>query len=385
VNSERIYLDNAATTALRPEVADAMGAVLSTGGFNPSSLHAEGRRARAVLDEARDRIAALLGAKRTEIIFTASGTEADNQALFGVAHAAPRPAHLIVSAIEHHAVLAAAERLRAEGIDVTVLPVGSDGCVDPATLADALQPHTVLVSIMYANNEIGTVQPITKLARVAHDRGILFHTDAVQAPSWLPVDARELGADLLSLSAHKFGGPKGVGLLYARSGVALVPIVHGGGQEFGRRSGTENVAGAVGMACALELAAAERAESSRRVAGLRDRLEAGIRSVIADVRVNGADAPRLANNLNVSFAGIESAALLIGLDLSGVAVSAGSACTSGVLEPSHVLAALALEPHWQTGAIRFSLGMATTSAEVDRVLAVLPGLVSELRAPAPAA
>jgi cysteine desulfurase len=229
------------------------------------------------------------------------------------------------------------------------------------------------------------VQPIHQLAAIARRRGIPFHTDAVQAPSWLPLNVAELGVDLLSLSAHKFGGPQGIGLLYARRELPLVPLVHGGGQEFGRRSGTENVIGAVGMACALELALAERLELSRRTAELRNRLEAGIRSLILDVRVNGMDSPRLANILNVSFAGVESEALLMGLDLAGVAVSAGSACTSGALQPSHVLAALGLASQWQTGAIRFSLGRTTAPAEIERVLALLPGLVAQLRASAPAA
>jgi len=384
VNFERIYLDNAATTPLRQEVADAMHAALEESGFNPSSLHAEGRKARAVLDEARDRIAATLGATRTEITFTASGTEANNLALFGMTRASAKGRHIVVSAIEHPAVLRPAAQLRDEGFEVTYLPVASDGQVAADAFEAALRPGTVLASIMYANNEIGTVQPIRHLAEIAGRHGVAIHTDAVQAPSWLPCDVRELGVDLLSLSGHKFGGPKGTGLLYARRGLALAPLVHGGGQEFGRRSGTENVVGAAGMARALELAAVGRAENIRRTAELRDQLEAGIRAGISDVHVNGTGAPRLANNLSVSFAGVESEALLVGLDLAGVAVSAGSACTSGTLEPSHVLAALGLEPRWQTGAIRFSLGTTTRRAEIERVLVLLPGVVAQLRSPAPA-
>lgn len=385
VNFERIYLDYAATTPLRHEVADAMRAALEKSGFNPSSLHAEGRTARAVLDGARDAIAAALGATRTEITFTASGTEANNLALCGIAWASAKGGHIVVSAVEHPAVLAPAARLRDEGFEVTLVPVTSGGVVEPDEFAAALRPNTVLASVMYANNEIGTVQPIRRLAEIAHRRGVPFHTDAVAAPGWLPLDVGELGVDLLSLSAHKFGGPKGIGLLYARRGLALVPLVHGGGQEFGRRSGTENVEGAAGMAVALALAVAERVETSRRTAELRDRLEAAIRAAIGDVRVNGAGSPRLANNLNVSFAGVESGALLVGLDLAGIAVSAGSACASGALEPSHVLAALGLEPRWQAGAVRFSLGTATRAADVGRVMVLLPGLVSQLRSPAPAA
>ncbi len=378
MNFERIYLDNAATTPLRNEVVDAMREALPDSGFNPSSLHAEGRRARGALDKARDRVASLLGAARNEITFTGSGTEADNQALLGVARAAARPAHVVTTAIEHHAVIETAGCLREEGFEITVLPVGRDGRVEPDEFARALRPDTILASVMYANNEIGTLQPVTELARIAHERGVLFHTDAVAAASWLPLDVQGLGVDLLSLSAHKFQGPKGVGILYVRQGVPIQPIVHGGGQEFGRRSGTENVLGITGAARALELALLERPEACGRIARLRDRLEAGIRSTVPEVRINGA-APRLPNILNLSFAGIESAALLIALDLAGVAVSAGSACTSGTLEPSHVLAAIGVEAPWDMGAIRFSLGTRTTPSDTDRVLALLPGLVAGLR------
>lgn len=346
--------------------------------YNPSSLHAEGRRAAALLDAARDRVAALLGVTRGEITFTSSGTEADNLAILGVARATPRGAHVVTTAVEHHAVTAAIDRLRDEGYVVTELPVGPDGRVSPREFAGALRPSTVLASVMYANNEVGTIQPIAVLAAIARERGVAFHTDAVQAPSWLPIGARELGVDLLSISAHKFGGPKGVGLLYARRGIPMQPIVHGGGQEFGRRSGTPNVAGIVGMARALELAVHERPEANRRVARLRDRLEAGIGAAVSDVRVNGG-ASRLPNSCNVSFAGVESVQLLIALDLAGVAVSAGSACASGSLEPSHVLAALGLERRWQTGAVRFTLGTKTTAAEIERVLALVPAVVDGLR------
>jgi cysteine desulfurase len=272
--------------------------------------------------------------------------------------------------------------LRDQGYEVTVLPVGPDARIAPADFAAALRPATVLASVMYANNEVGSIQPISELARIAHEHGVLFHTDAVQAPSWLSLDVRALGVDLLSLSAHKCYGPKGIGLLYARRGVPIAPMLHGGGQEFGRRPGTQNVAGAVGMARALELAVSEREETTRTVTRLRNRLEAGIRSSVADVRVNAGDAPRLPGHLNVSFAGTESAALLIRLDLAGIAASAGSACTSGSLEPSHVLAAMSLDERWRRGAIRFSLGRATSEADVDRVAAAVPSIVEELRGPA---
>ncbi len=380
MNSNRIYLDNAATTPLRAEVADAMREAIADANYNSSSLHAEGRRARAVLDDARQRVASVLGVARNEIVFTSSGTEADNLALVGITRAAPGGTHVVASAIEHHAVIGALDRLRDEGVQTTVLPVDAQGRVDPAEFAGALRPATLLASVMYANNEIGTVQPIAELAAIARHRGVLFHTDAVQAPSWLPIDVRELGVDLLSLSAHKCHGPKGVGVLYVRRGVSIASILHGGGQEFGRRPGTQNVVGIAGMARALELAAIERSAQSARVRALRDRLEAGIRRTVPEVHINGGE-PRLANNCNVGFAAVDAAALLIALDLAGVAVSAGSACTSGSLEPSHVLAAIGLDGRWQKGAIRFSLGITTSLAEVDRVLAILPPLVAELRRP----
>jgi cysteine desulfurase len=371
----RIYFDHAATTALRPEAADAMLAAREEASFNPSSMHAEGRRARALLDAARDRVAACLGASRKEVTFTGSGTESDNAAILGAVRASGRKGHVLATAIEHHAVLHALDALAREGHEIELLAVDQRGAIAPHAFAAALRPNTILASVFYANNEIGTVSPIAELARIARARGVLFHTDAVQAPGWLPVDVRELGVDLLSISAHKFEGPKGVGVLYVRDGVALEPILHGGGQEFGRRSGTENVSGIVGLARALELAVAERPERAPRVARLRDRLEGGIHAMVPGVRVNGAGGPRLPGNSNVSFEGALSEELLVQLDLQGVAVSAGSACTSGALEPSHVIAALGIEPRWQGGPIRFTLGRTTTEAEVDRVLALLPGVV----------
>jgi cysteine desulfurase len=377
VNSGRIYLDHAATTPLRSEAADAMRAALDAN-YNPSSLHAEGRRARAALEAARESIATLLGASRNEIVFTSGGTEANNLSLLGIARAGPPGARIVAVATEHAAVLGTLDRLAADGFEIAILPVGADGQVDAGAFEAALGANASLASVMYANNEIGTIAPVAELAAIARMRGARFHTDAVQAPSWLPLDVGALGVDALALSAHKFGGPKGVGLLYLRDGVALEPVIHGGGQERGRRSGTPNVAAIVATARALSLAQAERAEQAARVAALRDRLEAGIRAAISPVRINGGE-KRLANNLSVSFAGVETSALLIALDLAGIAVSAGSACASGSLEPSHVLAALSPEHAWQGRAIRFSLGRETSREEVDRVLAVLPGLVAELR------
>lgn len=376
----RIYLDHAATTPVHPDVLAEMLPYFSQAAHNPSSLHAEGRQARAGLDTARDRVATALGVARKEITFVGSGSEADNQAILGSARSLRhRGKHLIATAIEHHAVLHALDALRDDGFDVTLLPVDERGLLDPQTFASALRDDTILASVMYANNEIGVIQPIADLAAIAHERGALFHTDAVQAAGWLPVRPRDLGVDLLALSAHKFYGPKGVGVLYVREGLTLPALIHGGGQEFGRRSGTENVAGIVGLAIALERVTRDQPARAKRVGALRDRLETGIGATIEDVRINGGGAPRLANNCNVSFAGIDSETILMRLDLEGVAVSAGSACTSGALEPSHVIAALNADPRWNQGVIRFSLGEGTSEEEVDRVLELLPRITEQLR------
>lgn len=378
--TQRIYLDYAATTPVAPDVVAAMLPHFTESGFNPSSLHREGRQARAALDAARDRVAAALNASRKEITFTGSGSEADNQAIIGSARAQrSRGRHVVSSVVEHHAVLHALDALRCEGFEVTLLPVDERGVVDPAAFAAALRPDTVLATVMYANNELGTVQDVQRLADIARERGVLFHTDAIQATAWRPLDVRAMGVDLLSLSAHKFYGPKGVGVLYVREGTPIEPLVYGGGQEFGRRSGTENVAGIVGLAAALERVGADRPARRARVGALRDRLEAGILAQIPQTRVNGGGAQRIENVANVSFAGVDSEALLVALDLEGVAVSAGSACTSGALEPSHVIEALAIDPIWHRGVIRFSLGEGTTEAEIDRVLTLLARAVARLR------
>jgi cysteine desulfurase len=381
VNSNRIYLDNAATTPLRAEVVESMREAAVDAGYNPSSLHSEGRRAAGLLDSARDRAAAVLGAHRNEIIFTSGGTESDNLAVVGTVRAAGRGARVVCSAVEHHAVLAAVQALADDGYQAVVLPVAGDGRVSVAAFAQALRAGASLASVMYANNETGVIQPISELAAAARRQGVPLHTDAVQAPDWLPIDVPSLDVDLLSLSAHKFGGPKGVGLLYVRRGTGLHPLLSGGGQESGRRAGTENLAGIAGMVAALELAAAGRVQASDRVRRLRDRLEDGIRLTVPEATVNGSEADRLPNICNVSFAGTDSAALLMALDLAGVAVSAGSACTSGNLEPSHVLDAMGLDAVRRRGAIRFSLGISTTADEVNRVLDILPGIVSDLRRP----
>lgn len=384
-STERIYLDYAATTPVRPEVIEAMLPFFAQNGYNASSVHAEGRAARAALDDARDRVARCLGAKSKEIVFTAGGSEADNLALIGAARALRgRGRHIVSTATEHHAVLHALESLRDEGWEVTLLAVDADGCVSPDAFASALRPDTVLASVMYVNNEIGTVQPIAQLAALAHQHGTLFHTDAVQAAAYLPLDAAALGVDLLSLAAHKFYGPKGVGLLYVREGTPLVPILHGGSQEFAKRAGTENVAGIAGLAAALELAMDERTESAGRIATLRERFEQRVLQRIAHVRVNGGGEMRAPHISNLSFLDVTSEQLIMRLDIDGIAVSAGSACASGAVEPSHVIAALGLPEPWMRGVIRFSLGRTTTQVQVDRTAEVLEQAVSDLRSFSPA-
>lgn len=380
--AERIYLDHAATTPLRPEARDAMLPFLLGSPSNPSSSHAEGRRARAALDDARERVARALGVMPREIIFTSSGSEAINHVLFGVAHAQrARGRHILSTRIEHHAVLHALDALSDRGFVVELLAVDECGRVDPDAFAAALRADTILASVMYVNNEIGVVQPVAALAQIARAARVAFLTDAVQAPSWLPIEEIVGSVDYLALSAHKFQGPIGVGVLYARAGAALPAFIHGGSQESGRRAGTENLAGIVGLACALELAVAERASKAVRVARLRDRLEAGILARIPAVQVNGTGALRLPNLTSLAFADADSATLLMHLDLEGVAASAGSACASGALESSHVIAALGKPERWQRGVVRFSLGADTTDAQIDSVLAILPKIVENARMP----
>ncbi|HEX3463428.1 MAG TPA: cysteine desulfurase family protein [Candidatus Elarobacter sp.] len=378
----RIYLDNAATTPVRAEVVEAMVPLLG-GGYNPSSLHAEGRAARAAVDAARETVARVLGAAPREIVFTGGGSESDVLAIAGAARAAASCGrHVVTTAIEHHAVLHAVDVLERDGWRVTRLPVDRDGRVDPEVFAAALTPQTTLASVMLANNEIGVIQPVARLAAIARERGVLFHTDAVQTAGWLPLGVDALGVDLLSLSAHKFHGPKGVGVLYVRRGTPLEPLIVGGGQEHGLRAGTENVAGIAGFATALALAEAERPAAAVRVAALRDRLQAGILAAVPDALINGAGAPRLPGNLSVAFPDTPSDALLIRLDLEGIAASAGSACAAGSLEPSHVVAALGIPERHRTGVIRFSLGRATTEAEIEEVLGRLPAVLVSVRTPA---
>jgi cysteine desulfurase len=377
----RIYLDHAATTTVRPEVVAAMTPLLA-GGYNASSVHAEGRAARATLDAARASVAGILGAAPREIVFTGGGSEADVLAVVGAARALrERGRHVVTSAIEHHAVLHAVEVLEREGWTVTRLPVDARGLVDPAAFAAALTPQTTLASIMLVNNELGVVQPVAALAALARARGVVFHTDAVQGAGWFPLDVDALGVDLLSLTAHKLNGPKGVGLLYVRAGTPVEPLIVGGGQEQGLRAGTEDLAGIVGFATALALADAERPTAGPQVAALRDRLEAGIVAAVPEVLVNGAGAERSPAILSVAFADAPSDALLIRLDLEGIAASAGSACAAGSLEPSHVVAAIGLDERHQRGVIRFSVGRTTTAAEIEAALARLPALVAGVRTP----
>ncbi|MGE5529277.1 MAG: cysteine desulfurase NifS [Patescibacteria group bacterium] len=381
----RIYLDHAATTPVDPRVVEAMIPYFTDNFGNPSSIHWFGREGRNALDRARAETARLLGAADpSEIVFTGGGSEADNLAVKGAARAlADKGRHVITSAIEHHAVYDAVGALGREGFRVTYLPVDPDGLVSPDDLRRALADDTILVSVMHANNEVGTIEPIKELAAVAHERGALFHTDAVQSVGSIPVDVRELGVDLLSLSAHKFYGPKGVGALYVRRGVRLAQLIHGGGQERNRRAGTENVAGIVGLAAALRLAVEDLPERAGRLAALRDRLIEGIPAAIEHVRLNGHRTRRLPGNANFSFEFVEGESLLLNLDLAGVAASSGSACTSGSLEPSHVLLGMGLCHEVAHGSLRFTLGRENTEEDVDHVLSIMPGIVGRLRAMSP--
>ena len=378
---QRIYLDHNATTPLSPAVVDRMIAVMRDEFGNPSSVHHFGQRAKAALDDARSSVAALIGGDPSEVVFTSGGTESDNFAIRGAAEALEPTGrrHVIASAIEHEAVLNTLKALARRGWNTTLLPVGESGVVSPDALRAVLTDQTALVSVMQANNEIGTIQPIADLVREAKQRGALFHTDAVQSAGKIPVNVKALGVDLLSISAHKFHGPKGVGALWIRRGLRLVPLLAGGKHERSRRAGTENVAGIVGMGVAAELARVKMADEGARLASLRDRLEERILESVSGTAINGARAPRVPNTTNISFERVEAESLLIALDLEGMAVSTGSACSSGTLEPSHVLKAMGFSPHRTQNSIRFSLGPMNTEADVDRVVAVLPGIVEKLR------
>ena len=384
---QRIYLDHNATTPLHPAVLEAMLPYFGAEFGNPSSAHHFGQRARQAIEGAREAVAALIGARSSEIVFTSGGSEADNAAIFGVMGYALRsqtksagsPPHLITSAIEHDAVLNACRALETRGVSVIYVPVGRDGIVSPDAIRSALRPETALISIMRANNEIGTLQPIDEIGRIAAEAGIPFHTDAVQAAGKIPVDVNRLGVSLLSLSAHKFGGPKGAGALFVRKGVAIDPLLYGGQNERGRRAGTENVAAIVGLGKACEIVRSDLAEASAHVAELRDRLESGLLARIPGARVNGDPARRAPNTSSLLLPGVESESLIIALDLAGLACSAGAACSSGAVDPSHVLTAIGLTPAEARASLRLSLGRTNTREEIDRALELIPAAVARQR------
>ncbi|MEW5983315.1 MAG: cysteine desulfurase family protein [Acidobacteriota bacterium] len=376
-----IYLDFNATAPLAPEALSATIAALQEVPGNASSVHAYGQRAKAMLDDARASVASLLNGEQGEIVFTSGGTEADNLAIRGVAESREREGrrHLIVSSIEHEAVLRTVQAFGRRGWRISLLPVGTSGVIDPARLTAVIDGETAIVSVMHVNNEIGTLQPVADLARVAHEHGAYFHTDAVQSVGRMRVDVREVGADLLSCSGHKFGGPKGAGVLWVRRGLHLAAQLTGGRQERNRRAGTENVPAIAGLGAAAAAARRDAGAREARVGALRDRLERGILERVPRCNVNGDPARRAPNTTNISFDGVDGESLLIALDLEGIAVSTGSACSSGSLDPSHVLKAMGLPPSRVQSAIRFSLGPTTTEEEINRVVDVLPATVSRLR------
>lgn len=375
-----IYMDNAATTKMTPAVIQAMLLCMEDIWYNPSSLYAPAQRAAEALRDARARIAACLNASPDEIIFTSGGSEADNQALLSAAQAGAQAGkrHIISTAIEHHAVLHTLEKLEREGYKVELLDVNSNGVISVAQLERAIREDTCLMTVMYANNEIGSIQPISEIGTICWEKGVTFHTDAVQAAGHLPVDVKVQNIDLLSLSAHKFHGPKGIGALYARSGIPMTRLIEGGDQEQGRRAGTENVPAIMGMAAALEEACAHMAENTQKMSALRNRLIAGL-SQIPDAVLNGDPENRLPGNVNFSFEGIEGESLVLLLDQHGICASTGSACTAQSLSPSHVLLAIGRSHEAATGALRLSLSEDNTQADVDEVLRIVPGLVRELR------
>ena len=378
---QRVYLDNAATTMVRSEAIEAMLPVFSTYYGNPSSLHTYAQEAGKLMEEAREKVARAINAEPGEIIFTGGGSESDNMTLRGIVAAnVKKGKHIITSAVEHHAILYTLDAMEKEGIaDVTVLPVDEYGMVTAQQVADAIRPDTVLVSIMFANNEVGTVMPIGEIGKVCHEKGVLFHTDAVQAVGHLPIDVKAMHIDLLSMSAHKFHGPKGIGALYVKKGVRIPPLIRGGGQEKKHRAGTENVPGMVGMGVALEYAVNHMAEHTAYMTALRNKLMDGIASTIPDVKLNGHPTLRLPNNVNFSIRYIEGESILLMLDINGIAASSGSACTSGSLDPSHVLLAMGLPHEVAHGSLRLTLSEFTTEQEIDYVLELLPQIVQRLR------
>jgi cysteine desulfurase len=381
---KRVYLDYAATTPTHPEVVKAMMPYFTEVFGNPSSIYSYGQEAKEAIEKARKTVADVLGARDEEIVFTGSGTEADNFALEGVAFANENKGnHIITSAIEHHAILETCHFLEKHGFKVTYLPVDKYGLVDPDSVKKTITNKTILVSIMGANNEIGTIQPIAEIAKVTKEAGVYFHTDAVQTVGHLPISVNKLGVDLLSLSAHKLYGPKGVGVLYIRRGTKMVSFIHGGAQERNRRASTENVAGIVGLARACELAQGEMYDEAKRLVQLRDRLANGLIERIDNILLNGHPTQRLPNSVNVSINYVEGESMCLNLDLEGICASTGSACSSTNAKPSHVLLAIGLPPNLAYGSLRFTLGKWTTAEEIDRVLDVLPLIVAKLRAMSP--
>jgi cysteine desulfurase len=385
IKMRRVYLDHSATTPVDQEVAELIRIYYTEKYGNPSSVHSFGREVKNALEEARQQVAALIGARPEEITFTSGGTEADNLAILGTAEARrSKGKHLIVSAIEHHAVLETAEYLEKMGFELTLLPVNAEGIVDTASVAKALRPDTILVSVMHANNEVGAIQPIEEIGRIIRDHGAVFHVDAVQTAGKIPVNVEKLGVDLLTISAHKIYGPKGVGALYIRKGIRVSPLMHGGGQEKKRRSGTENTPGIIGFGKACELAGQRMAEEAGKLGKLRDKLIKGIVERIEHVKVNGPLGElRLPNNVNVSIMFVEGESLLLSLDMLGIAASSGSACTSGSLDPSHVLLAMGLSHEVAHGSLRFTFGRQNTEEDVAYVLEHLPKIVERLRSMSP--
>jgi len=379
-----IYMDYAATTPVDPRVREAMEPYWSVKFGNPSSIHSFGQEASEAVEEARKSVSTLIGADPSEIVFTGGGTESDNTAIKGVCHALREKGnHIITTAIEHHAVLYTCEFMASQGFEVTFLPVDKDGIVDPSHIKKAITKKTILISVMHANNEVGTVQPISEMGSIAKERSVLFHTDAVQTFGHLKIDVEKMGIDLLSLSAHKLYGPKGTGALYIRKGTPIVPYMHGGAQERGMRASTHNVAGIVGLGKAAEIADEEMEAEQERIQNLRNRLLDNIHQKIEGIHLNGHRHKRLPNNLNISFENVEGEAILMNLDLEGIAASSGSACSSGSTEPSHVLLALGLSPELARGSLRLTLGKFTTEEEIDRVADVLARTLNHLRSLSP--
>jgi cysteine desulfurase len=380
----RVYLDNNATTPVAPEVFEAMKPYFLDDYGNASSIHWYGQRAKAAIEQSREQLAHLLNARPNEIVFASGGTESDNHSLFGIVGASKSETkHIITTTIEHSAVLYTAKELEKRGVRLTVVPVGSSGVVDPADIEKAIAPDTVLISVMHANNELGTIQPLEEIGRIAREHDVYFHTDAVQSVGKIPVDAEALGVDLLSLSAHKLHGPKGVGALYVRKGTILRPLMYGGHHERDRRPGTENVPGIVGLGKAAQMAGERMAEEMERIGTLRDRLENGILASVPLASVSGDKSRRLPNTTNISFDYIEGEGFVIAMDLKGVACSTGAACSSGSVQPSRVLTAIGRKPEQARSSIRFSLGHFTTHEDIDYALEVLPGVVEQLRSLSP--